>query len=134
MSREFDSFIIVPEFAEKPLKAYDEYIGANVEDNPEMALIRFKGIIASFIHDATEKEEKTIEYFEKPNTGLRSNFQKALKSIHKDLVINSNVFLDTISILPEENENYHLAKITFVTNNKDILIYSYGSKVTTVNK
>jgi len=130
MPREFDSFIIVPEFAEKPIKAYDEYIGANVEDHPEMALIRFKGIIASFIHDATEKEEKTIAYFEKPNTGLRSNFQKALTLINKDLVINSNVFLDTISILPDENEHYHLAKITFVTNEKEILIYSYGSEVT----
>lgn len=130
MPREFDSFIIVPEFAEKPIKAYDEYIGANVEDHPEMALIRFKGIIASFIHDATEKEEKTIAYFEKPNTGLRSNFQKALTLINKDLVINSNVFLDTISILPDENENFHLAKITFVTNEKEILIYSYGSEVT----
>lgn len=134
MPREFDSFIIVPEFAEKPLKDYHEYIGANVEDHPEMALIRFKGITASFIHDATEKEEKTIAYFEKPNTNLRSYFQKALTSIHEDLVINSNAFLDTISILPEENENYHLAKVTFVTNNKDILIYSYGSKVTTIKK
>ncbi|WP_299003082.1 hypothetical protein [uncultured Tenacibaculum sp.] len=130
MSREFDSFIIVPEFAEQSIKAYHEYISANVEDHPEMALIRFKGIIASFIHDATEKEEKTIAYFEKPNTGLRSNFQKALTLINKDLVINSNVFLDTISILPDENENFHLAKITFVTNEKEILIYSYGSEVT----
>lgn len=134
MPREFDSFIIVPEFAEKPLKDYHEYIGANIEDHPEMALIRFKGIIASFIHDATEKEEKTIAFFEKPNTSLRSNLQKALTSIHKDLVINSIAFLDTISILPEENENYHLAKITFVTQNKDLSIYSYGSEVVSIHK
>ncbi len=134
MAREFDSFIIVPEFAEKPIKAHDEYIGANVEEHAEMALLRFKGVIASFVHDATEKEEKTIAYFEKPNTGLRAHFQKELELVNKEWVINSNVFLDTISILPEENENYHLAKITFVTHTKDILIYSYGSEVTTIKK
>ncbi|ALM20543.1 hypothetical protein AAT17_04480 [Nonlabens sp. MIC269] len=134
MPREFDSFIIVPEFAEKSLKEYHEYIGANVEDQPEMALIRFKGIIASFIHDATEKEEKTIAYFEKPNTGFKSNIQKAIYKIDKGLIINSNIFLDTISILPEENETYHLAKITFVTQNKDISIYSYGPEIVSINK
>ncbi|MEE3999524.1 hypothetical protein V1T75_04155 [Tenacibaculum sp. FZY0031] len=134
MSREFDSFIIVPEFADNTIKDYYKYIGSNIEDNPEMALLRFKGIIASFIHDATEKEEKTIAFFESPNTNLRPSFQKVLKSIDKELIINTNVFLDTISILPEENEEYHLAKITFTTHNKKISIHSYGPNVIIVNK
>lgn len=129
MPREFDSFIIVPEFAEKPIMHYDDYIGKKTEDYPEMALLQFKSIIASFIHDATEKEEKTIAFFETPNTNIKAHFQKKLKTIDKTLKINTNIFLDTISILPEENNNYHLAKLTFIANNKKTCIYSYGPEV-----
>ncbi|WP_370477070.1 hypothetical protein [Tamlana flava] len=132
MTREFDSFIIVPEFANGQIKKYPDYLSAKVEDNPEMAFLKFNGIDATYIHDATEKEEKTIEFLEQPDSKLKYIFQNELDAINKELKINSNIFLDTINILPEENENYHLTKITFVTNDKVISIYSYGPEVNSI--
>lgn len=133
MPREFDTFIIVPELADSPLKSYHCYLDAEIEDTPEMASLRFKGIVASYIHFATELEEATVAFFEQSDTQLRNCIQKALDGLEENFLINSNTFLEAVSILPENNGNYHLAKLTFATPKAPVVLYTYGTDVVEAN-
>lgn len=125
MSREFDTFIIVPELANGPLKSKMQYLNAERQE-PEMVHLCIQGMVASWVHDATEMEMKTIEFFEQSNNQFRASIEQELARIDSKLTINENVELQIIDVLGEQNGEVHLTKLTFKKAEESIIRYCFG--------
>lgn len=126
MSREFDSFILIPSLAVGEVDFYDNYLGKDSSLFPEMALLYIDGTSASFVHDATEAEVATIELLEDPSTPVYRHIQDALNVQHPGSLLNENTFLDSVSVLPNKKGETHLLKYKFIKNGELIELFGYG--------
>lgn len=91
-----------------------------------MVHLCIQGVVASWVHDATETETKTIEFFEQPNNKFRASIERELARIDGNLILNQNVSLQIIDVLGEQKGDVHLTKLTFRKTEGSIIRYCFG--------
>jgi methionine-rich copper-binding protein CopC len=100
MPREFDTFIIVPAFANQALKSYSDYLDSEIGEYPEQIALYFDSISASYVHDATSKEEALIKEIESADKDLKIALEKELP---EGMHIGQNVMIKSLHIISGED-------------------------------